>query len=270
MNEEPVEDSERADEALPADLVPVASAANEFEAAMLVAVLEDHEIPAAVQGGAFGVLGGAGAQSFFVCVQAGKSEEAKAALAQARADAEERGVEQAFTEAGREDLAENIERNSVLREMDAMAFLDVEIRCERLRPYIVDWLTDGTPKVKIAEYLSGAGLSREQADQLIGQVVREDERLLEERRADKSLLGYGIAILGVVFIAMWAGYFYKRGEFNLALLQDKNSYALAGIGIFLIAVGLGYAYWVQSRKIIQRLSKEPEGIGSASKNEPSS
>jgi hypothetical protein len=270
MEEEPeVNEGEYEGADTPVDLVPVASAANEVEASMLVAVLEDNEIPAAIQGGAFGVLGGAGAQSFFVCVQAQLAEPAKRALTHARSEAEKQGVEQAFSEEGRQDLAEDLERNPILDKMDSMAHLDLEVRYERLRPLIADWLTDGTTKVKMAEYLSAAGLSREQADGLVRQVVEEDEHLLEQRRADKSSFGYAMAILGVVFFAAWASYIVLNGNFKSRVFLDNKLYGLAGAGIFMIAIGLGYAYWVRSRKNIQGLANEPESTNSPSKDKPS-
>ena len=154
------------------DLVVVAIPATQPEAMYLIDALEEADIPAVTQGDAlYGLSGGPGGTR--VCVPRVLLEKAKQIVDHARTAAKTRGVEQAFDPDNIDDMLDDPRVPPALLYLSRLREIDPVQRREILSKYATYWLERNVPAVDIAKCLAAAGMSQDQATEMIASLNEE-------------------------------------------------------------------------------------------------
>jgi len=188
------------------DLVLLERTGSVPEAGFLVSLLEDEGIPAVVHGAS---LSGLAASEWIrpeVKVPRVFLDEAKAIIAKGRDTARARGIEDAFSE---EKIDEEMSDERVDPEMTEMQQLKDEpknVRDEKLAAKVAKWTVEGINPVRVAQYLAVAGLSLDEAADLVKTVRTDRKDLMDDALNGRVMLGLGIALIGVGLCFVMFGY----------------------------------------------------------------
>jgi hypothetical protein len=178
------------------DIVTAAVASSALEAAYLSDTLDEAGIPVVTRNDNVQGLGGA-VGAVRICVPRVKGDEARALVDKARRDAQQRGVENAFTEDGRDAALEDIEHDPVMEEMARLRDESPDERWAFLEARIVEWLGEGLTVNEIARYLGGAGLTLDEAERLLNDVKESHADLIHEKRGNTLSFGIALIVAGV-------------------------------------------------------------------------
>jgi hypothetical protein len=204
------------------DIVAAADGVSDAEALCLVDALEESGIPAVAEPqrveGAF--------QGNRIYVPRRFHAHARAVIAQARAQAQARGVEQAFDI---ENIAETTDntRDEVLMAMFALRAETAEARSEKLSQYAAVWLRDGVSAVYMAKCLAAAGLRRDEAEAFVAAQTERQRASCDKPCGQRRALGAILILYGVVGIALSAHQWIWTGA--LGSLGTKIAAIVVGL-----------------------------------------
>ncbi|MCY3023925.1 MAG: hypothetical protein NTW87_33520 [Planctomycetota bacterium] len=181
------------------DTVPAFSATTQPEAIYLTESLHEAGIPAyalpqRLEGIAMGLL---------IHVPRARLDEAQKVIAQARAEAEARGVEAAFDLQSVADTTDD-RHDELLMAMFRLRAETPEERDEKLREHAAKWVLDSMAPVQMAKCLAAAGLSRAEAEALVNEMADTQREAHAERNARRATLGtvfFVLALLLAAFVA---------------------------------------------------------------------
>jgi hypothetical protein len=214
------------------DLVVAASPANDAEAMFLSNLLEDAGIPAATEGDRLGALtGGFGGQHLYV--PRVLSDKAKALIVEARTGVKKGRVEDAFEPESVVESLEDKKADPILLEMARLRDEPEIQRNEILAKHIIQWQSENRQSVERARFLAAAGLSREQADELLSAVVKHSGDEIASVGSSKVWWGVACIVSGCLwFVAKLALYAPQGYEVNYA-----RPMILITSGFILIVIG---------------------------------
>jgi hypothetical protein len=184
------------------EMVFVASCHSAPEEIFLLDVLEEAGIPATTRDDNLHSLGRGSGNSRILVPRKFKTQ-AEGAIEKARAEAEQRSVEQSFDADSIADSTRDVQKDPVLAEM----FLLREAgpgKDQRLEGFVAASLVQGASAREIAKYLAAAGLSLEQADALVRRIAAEKEEQIRKSRGEQRALGKRLVWFALVLMALSA------------------------------------------------------------------
>jgi hypothetical protein len=170
------------------DLVPVAHPQTAAEAAFIVSILEENEIPAVSHGQDTPMLGIIGSAQ--VCVPRALALDAKSVLDTARANANSNRLIEAFDVENIEASIAETDNDPILAEMFQLLDSSLEERKSLLAPHLIRWASEGVTELQTAKYLAAAGIPREEAADLVCKILEQHFEELENSRANRRTAGY--------------------------------------------------------------------------------
>jgi hypothetical protein len=178
------------------DLVPVAHPQTAAEAAFIVSVLEDNEIPCVSNMQSFSMsIGGGGGEIHVPRVLLGA---ARSVLENVRRETDDMRIDDAFKIENIEETVKDTEKDPILTEMFELLDAEDDERDEALVPYILNWTAAGISDVQIARYLAAAGLSRDEAATLLDKTLASKQSELASTRFHYQVIGYSCIGLGLL------------------------------------------------------------------------
>ncbi|MCY3023926.1 MAG: DUF2007 domain-containing protein [Planctomycetota bacterium] len=203
------------------DLVTVARPPTMAEAIYLADRLEEAGIPAMAEPQHLdGLLPGNR-----VLVPRARLEQAQAVIEKARAEAQDRGVQQAFNVENVADTTRE-RQDTALMEMFSLREEDPAERDERLVERVGEWLLDGMPAMQVAKYLAAAGLTQDEAEALVAAVAARQREVFERKNAALWRTGVILVVLGAL------------GAAATLLMAIAREHGIVWIGVGTIAGGL--------------------------------
>ena len=204
------------------DVTIVALASNDLESECIVDLLEESGIPTMNQ--RWNVRYGLLATNTEIRVPRVFAAQARAIIANFRANVAENRVVEAFDEA---NIAENLndrQREPLIDRLHELSYSEKEVRDLVLIDLLVDWLAAETTDIQIANYLAVAGCTPVEAHELLVKVRKFRAYDLKDKLEKKMCSSYGVAALGAVGIIASLKFF---GFFELALIVLVTGLGLA-------------------------------------------
>jgi hypothetical protein len=225
------------------DLAIVAVATSLPEAMFLTGILEDAGIPAATRSDSvWGLAGGPG--DVRVVVPRKMLERARLEIEQARSQAEQRRVEDAFSAQTVADRTYEATKDPLLEKMFLIRdSADEAERNLKLEPYAAKWLTDGTRPVDIAKYLGAAGLSIQEAESFLEAMKAKYAGEIDADRDRRKVQGVALLIVGLFLT-----------------LGSVVAFGMTGRGELVVTYGaliFGLIYYHQSTKPLPSIKASP-------------
>ena len=179
------------------DVVLLTTARTPAEASMIVALLDDEEIPAIVTGmNTSSTYSGIAMFEARICVPRSLETKALETLRQIRSDAERHGLDEAFDPNLQEQEYKENAADPAFIAAASLAGMPMEDRISRLKILLAEWLEQSDSNVHIAERLAAAGLSRKQADDLM-KSINPDDAVMQSARNKRTLSGIVIIVAGI-------------------------------------------------------------------------
>jgi hypothetical protein len=194
------------------DLADVALASSVPESMFLTGVLEDAGIPAVTRDS--GVMGlGTVVTTIRVLVPRAMLQQAREEIDKARAQAEQRRVEDAYQEQTIAESSADAQgstfsildkglhpRTSVINDLAQlrdMALTESELK-ERLEPMAQEWLHDGAQSADIAKYLAAAGMNIQQSEQFLEELKTKYAQSISQSREGHRILGMALVAFALL------------------------------------------------------------------------
>lgn len=236
------------------DVRRAAIASSGLEAAFLIDALADAGVPASSENSRLSGLtgGGFGFESIESRVPAVCLERAEKVIAEARSQAHERRVAEAFDDENITDAIEDRRGEFVILEMEDLCVLPLDEREGRLRKQLLEWIAESVPDWQIAKYLAVAGFNREQAHDFVTRVQKEEGKFLKETQQNRSFLGWLLIVSG-------AGLFVlsSLGVFIFSESRGISPRVFRAAGVVIAIAGL-IVLVMSSQKTVSLASKSSE------------
>jgi hypothetical protein len=226
------------------DLVQIAHPQTAAEAAFLVSILEENDIPAVTHGQNSAMTGLFGCSP--VCVPRILAAQADKVLEEAKRQANGIGVSDAFEEDAIEESVAETPNDPILAEMFQISDNTLEDRRELVVPHLINWATIQVSEVQVARYLAAAGIPREEAADFVRKTLSTHHELLEKSKEDRRMAGY--LMLGATPLALIAGIFF--------LPQILGLFIWAAIA--LLTVGSAFVYSASKSTAVLSLTLPPD------------
>jgi hypothetical protein len=194
-----------------ADLVVVADARTTPEAAYLTDMLESAGIPVMTQ--AAGALAVYGVATTSIRVPRIFERRAQAVVTAARNTAQDKSIDDAFDENSVAERTADAMHDPVMAEMFMLREAPDAQRDERLRGHILEWLIGGLNSTDVARYLAAAGLTYEQARDLVEDVkiAKRDDIKARRGEAHQSASRYILLAVAGLVVAILMAAFSRNG-----------------------------------------------------------
>ncbi|MCK6474583.1 MAG: DUF2007 domain-containing protein [Planctomycetes bacterium] len=185
------------------DLVRLTAVSNPAEGAFLSALLDDADIPSVLYGATTGAMFGATeGLTAWLMVPSSMLDQAKRVLAHAKEEIEKKSIDEAFQAPNSDgDEAPEPEYDSELAECKALAGLPEDQRSIKLQKLLQRWSSRGDASFLVAQRLSAAGLTREQADEFIKGFASSPSALSESRSLRFKIAGL-LFLTEIVLLAL--------------------------------------------------------------------